>query len=78
LMNQSYTKMKSEAVRKAIRAAIDIDRIASDIYMGMVTRTDTPMIPGTWMYNNNLEDYFVHDVNLARRLLAEDGWGVAL
>ena len=75
LMNQSYTKMKSEAVRKAIRAAIDIDRIASDVYMGMVTRTDTPMIPGTWMYNNSLEDYFAHDVNLARRLLAEDGWG---
>ena len=76
-LNQNKTKLKSLNVRKAIRAAVDVDKIASNVYMGMVARTDTPMIPGTWMYNDNLDSYFVTDVNYARSLLAEDGWGDA-
>ena len=52
LMNQSADRLKSLNVRKAIRYAIDVDRIAKNIYMGMVERTDTPAIPGTWLYND--------------------------
>jgi len=42
--------------------------------MGMVERTDTPMIPGTWMYNDTLSQHFVTDVEAARALLEADGW----
>ena len=74
LMNQSSWKLASLAVRRAIRFAIDVDRIASNAYMGMVLRTDTPMISGTWMYNETLSDYFRTDIEEARRLLEEEGW----
>lgn len=74
LMNHSSKFLKSINVRKAIRYAVDVDKIAGTAYMGMVERTDTPAIPGTWMYNDNLSAYFVTDLDAARALLAEDGW----
>ena len=74
LMNHSAAPLNSINVRKAIRYAIDVDKIASTVYMGMVERTDTPAIPGTWMYNDTLDSYFVTDLDAARALLAEDGW----
>ncbi|MCH5286408.1 MAG: hypothetical protein J1E43_03230 [Christensenellaceae bacterium] len=74
LMNQSSWKLSSLGVRRAIRFAIDVDRIANNVYMGMVLRTDTPMISGTWMYNDTLSSYFRTDLEEARRLLEEEGW----
>ena len=74
LMNQSDWRLESLGMRKAIRYAIDVDRIASNVYMGMVLRTDTPMISGTWMYNDTLSNYFRTDIAEARRLLEEEGW----
>ncbi|MBQ9307645.1 MAG: hypothetical protein IJ229_06950 [Clostridia bacterium] len=74
LMNHSAERLANANVRKAIRYAIDVDRIARNIYMGMCTRTDTPAIPGTWLYNDNLSQYFVTNVDEAKRLLAEEGW----
>lgn len=74
VMNQSSWKLSSLAIRRAIRFAIDVDRIAANAYMGMVLRTDTPMISGTWMYNDTLSNYFRTDLEEARRLLEEEGW----
>ena len=75
LMNHSASRLASVNVRKAIRYAIDIDRLASHVYMGMVTRTDLPVIPGTWMYNDTLDRYFTNNLDQARALLEQDGWG---
>ena len=75
LMNHSYGRLSSRNVRLAIRYAIDIEALAENVYLGMVTRTDTPMIPGLWTYNNGVSGYFRHDPDEARRLLAEEGWG---
>lgn len=74
LMNHSASPLDSIAVRKALRYLIDVDRIASNVYMGMVDRTDTPFIAGTWMYNDNLSKYFLTNKEEALRLLDEDGW----
>ncbi len=74
LMNHSYGILSSVNVRKAIRYAVDIDKIASTVYMGMVDRTNTPFINGTWMYNSNLDSQFTLNLAEARRLLEEDGW----
>ncbi len=73
-INQSWARLKSVAVRKAIRYAINPDFIASQVYMGMVHRTDTPLIRGTWLYNEGLSSRFGYNPEEARRLLAEDGW----
>lgn len=74
LMNHSSSRLASEKVRKAIRYAVDVDEIASSVYMGMVIRTDTPLIPGTWTYNDTLYPYFETNLEKAQILLAEDGW----
>ena len=62
----------TENVRKAIRYLVDPDKLASTVYMGMVNRTDTPMINGTWMYNSNIS--FEYSLDKAKALLEEDGW----
>ena len=74
LMNHSYTKLASVAVRKAIRLVIDVDKIASNVYGGMVDRTNTPFINGTWMYNSNVDSSYYTNVEEAKQLLADDGW----
>jgi peptide/nickel transport system substrate-binding protein len=74
LMNHSSSPLDDVNVRKAIRYVVDADKLASSVYMGMVTRTDTPMISGTWMYNDDLTSYFTTDVEEAKRLLEEAGW----
>lgn len=74
LMNHSAFPLNSQKVREAIRYLIDVDYIAQQIYNGMVERTNTPFIAGSWMYNENLGAYFKQDAAKALALLDEDGW----
>lgn len=61
-------------VRKAMRHAINVNQIASQVYMSMVQRTDTPMPAGTWMYNEDGIVNYEYDVERAKQLLEEAGW----
>ena len=70
-MNNSSWEL-TENVRKAIRYLVDPDKIASNVYMGMVKRTDTPIPSGTWMYNSSIA--FEKSLDKAIALLEEDGW----
>ena len=74
VMNESSFPLGDVNVRKAIRYAVDVDRIANNVYMGMVTRTDLPTIPGTWLYDESLSGYFATNRDEAVRLLEESGW----
>ncbi len=74
LMNHSAFPTNNQNVRMAIRYLIDVDKIATQIYSGMVERTDTPFINGTWMYNGGLSSYFRVDPAKALELLDEEGW----
>ena len=74
LMNHSAFPTNSKNVREAIRYLINVDYIAQQIYNGMVERTDTPFVAGTWMYNDNLDAYFKQDAEKALALLDADGW----
>ena len=74
LMNHSAFPLNSKNTREAIRYLINVDYIARQIYNGMVERTNTPFIAGTWMYNDNLGSYFRQNAEKAMALLAEDGW----
>ena len=74
LMNHSAFPLNSKNVREAIRYLINVDYIAQQIYNGMVERTNTPFVAGTWMYNDNLASYFKQDAAKAMALLDEDGW----
>lgn len=72
-MNHSEQALKSVNVRRAVRYAINVDQIANQIYMGMVSRTNTPLINGTWLYDDSAGD-FSYNPEKAKELLAADGW----
>ncbi len=73
LMNNSSYELESIRVRQAIRYAVDVDAIAKQVYMDMVSRTDTPLPAGNWLYSET-PGVFIHDVEKAKALLAEEGW----
>lgn len=72
-MNNNARELTLE-VRQAIRALIDKSKIISTSYMGLAVPTNFPFYPGTWMYNDSLDSSITHDVEEAKRLLAEAGW----
>lgn len=72
-MNNRSSELSDVRVRQAIRYMIDLDDIVNNVYYGMVTRTDTPLIPGTWTYWNG--DYRQeYNKQLANQLLDAAGW----
>ena len=75
LLNHSANAfpLNNQAVREAIRYAIDFDAIAASVYMGMASRTDTPLPAGTWMYRDN-DAAYAYNPDKARKLLDEAGW----
>lgn len=60
-------------VRRALAYAIDRDTIIGTLLEGRAIRADSPIAPGTWAYNPNL-DPISFDRARARRLLEEAGW----
>ena len=73
MMNNNARELKDVQVREAIRCMIDMDDLVNNVYYGMVTRTDTPLIPGTWTYWN---EGLKQSVNRQRanELLDAAGW----
>lgn len=73
LMNNTVRELNDVRVRQAIRYLIDMDDLVNNVYYGMVTRTDTPLIPGTWTYwsEGNQQQY---NKQRAMELLDEAGW----
>lgn len=73
LMNNHASELSDVNVRQAIRYMIDMDDLVNNVYYGMVTRTDTPLIPGTWTYwNSDLRQEF--NRQKANELLDAAGW----
>lgn len=73
VMNHRSYELEDVKVRKAIRAALNIDAISQSAYMGMALRTDTPLPGGSWMYQGD-ENAFRQNRDLANQLLDEAGW----
>ncbi len=73
MMNNGSYELKDVRVRQAIRYMLDLDDIVNNVYYGMVTRTDTPLIPGTWTYwsENDAQQF---NKQRAMELLDEAGW----
>ena len=73
MMNNASFELQDVRVRQAIRYMLDLDDIVDNVYYGMVTRTDTPLIPGTWTYwsENDAQQF---NMQKAAQLLDEAGW----
>lgn len=60
-------------VRQALAHAIDKEEIIKGALLGLGVPTVGPYKPGTWMYNDKIENY-AFDPELAKKMLAEAGW----
>ncbi len=73
MMNHRSYELADVKVRKAIRAALNLDGIMQNAYMGMAMRTDTPLPSGTWTYFGS-DTAYRQNLDLANQLLDEAGW----
>ena len=71
--NIESTVFQNVNTRKALMYAIDIPTIASNIYMGMVTKSEVPILPGSWLYEPQSAIYY-ESQERALQLLKQAGW----
>lgn len=73
MINNGVRMLSTAEMRQAIAYAINKPRLATNVYQGLVTATDTIQTPASWLYN---EDAFVYsyDPNKANEILDEIGW----
>jgi len=72
-LNNSQPPFDNKALRDAVALSINVDDIISKLLGGRAVRADSPMVPGTWAYNPQLEPQ-PRDLEKARELLEEAGW----
>lgn len=60
-------------VRQAIALAVNKQDLVAGVLLGQGMPTIGPYKPGTWVYNETIEDY-AYDPEKALKLLAEAGW----
>lgn len=72
-LNNSEPPLNDKAVREAVAESIDMDGIINDILGSAATAATSPMVPGSWAFNPDIERYD-HDPKAARRTLDEAGW----
>ncbi|MDR3051362.1 MAG: peptide ABC transporter substrate-binding protein [Oscillospiraceae bacterium] len=73
LLMQHTGLLAQEYLRRAIMCAIDRSRLVRQVYQDMATPVNTPIAPGTWLYDESAtqEEY---DPAQARALLEQNGW----
>lgn len=74
MMNNKSRELEDVRVRQAIRYMINMDDLMDNVYYDMVTRTDTPLIPGTWTYLSDADNLQEYNKQKAIELLDASGW----
>ncbi len=74
MINNNSRELTDVRVRKAIRYMLNMEDLVDNVYYGMVTRTDTPLIPGTWTYYDDADGLHEYNKQKAIELLDESGW----
>ncbi len=72
-LNNSAPPLNEKPIRRAIAETIDIDAVIGGLLGGRATRADSPIVPGTWAFNPEVQSY-KYDKGDARDLLEEAGW----
>ncbi len=72
-LNNNSPPLNEAPVRRAIALAIDLDAIIDSGLGGRAQKAGTPIAPGSWAFNGDLEPP-KQDLAQARTLLEEEGW----
>jgi peptide/nickel transport system substrate-binding protein len=74
-LNTRTPPLDDSSVRQALLYALDREVIIADRLDGRALLADSPIVPGTWAYSQDVRIYR-HDPQMALFLLEEDGWQV--
>ncbi len=72
-LNTQTPALGDKSVRQAILYALDRQTILADTLGTRADLADSPIVPGTWAYNDAIRKYS-YDPQQARTLLANAGW----
>ena len=72
-LNNLQPPFDDRTLREAVSLSVDVDRIIGDLLGGRAVRADSPVVPGTWASNPQLEPR-PYDRDRAKELLDEAGW----
>jgi len=72
-LNDRSDLFSDPKVRRALAHTIDRDAIIGELLEGLAVRADSPITPGTWAYDPDLEP-IPFNRDSARQLLEEAGW----
>ena len=64
---------QDKAVRQAVAMAIPYPRLLDEVYIHNAVLTNSPVIPGSWLYEPNARSY-EYDLEAAGAALASAGW----
>jgi peptide/nickel transport system substrate-binding protein len=71
--NLRHPILGDKTVRQALAHAVDRREIIKGVLLGLGRLTIGPYKPGTWVYNDKIDDY-PYDPSKAQAMLAEAGW----
>ncbi len=71
--NLKHPFFASVRVRQALAHAVDKNELVKGVLLGEGVPSIGPYVPGTWVFNEGIEDY-PFDPELALEMLAEEGW----
>lgn len=72
-LNTRSPFLEDKVVRQAILYALDRSTILASTLDGRADLADSPIVPGTWAYSDDIRRY-PYDPQEARALLEKDGW----
>lgn len=71
--NLRHPLFRSKRIRQALSHAISKQELVKGVLLGLGQPAIGPYKPGTWPYNEHLQDY-LFDPEKARQILMEEGW----
>lgn len=74
-LNTRMPPLDDSSVRQALLYALDREAIVAGRLDGRAQLADSPIVPGTWAYSDDVRSY-QHDPEKALSLLAESGWRI--
>lgn len=72
-LNTRMPPLDDSSVRQALLYALDREAIIANSLDGRAQVADSPIVPGTWAYSDDVRTY-QHDPQKAALLLAQSGW----
>ncbi len=71
--NLENSTLQNRNVRQAIMYAINRENLAETVYLNMVTESEVPVVPGSWLFETQSTKYN-YSPERALQLLNEAGW----